>query len=369
MKKVLVMTTINSTINAFLIPHIKKIIELGNKVDCACSITSEVDSRLEEMKIKTYDLPFTRNPLDFRNLKAFKELKNLQKKEKYDVLFVHTPIAGMYGRFLKLFSKNLKVVYMAHGFHFFKGAPKINWLVYYPIEKVCSYFTDVLITINQEDYNFAKQKMKAKQIFYVPGVGLDTKKFANVVVDKEQKRKELGIKETDKMILSVGELSKRKNHEVVIRALAKINRDDIHYFIAGRGNLKEYLVNLSKELKVEDKVHFLDFRKDIAELCKASDIFCFPSKQEGLPVALMEAMAVGVPVVCSEIRGNNELIKDNVNGFLCNPSSVDEFCEAILKIINDDKLNEEFRENNKKDISKFDIENVMKEMEKVYEFF
>ncbi len=366
MKKVLILTTVNSTINGFLIPHIQDLKKRGFYIECAANINSEIDERLIKENIVVNNLSFSRNPLSYHNIKAFIDLVNLQKKNNYDIIFTHTPVASMYARLLKLRFKNIKITYMAHGFHFYKGAPIINWLIYYPIEKICSYLTDILIAINTEDYDLAKRKMKAKKVYYIPGVGFDVNKFSNTKVDRIKKRKELGLNEESIMILSVGELNANKNHEVIIRAISNINRDDIHYFVAGEGKLKEYLYKLSDELGIKNRVHLLGFRNDINELYKISDIFCFPSKREGLSVSLMESMASGLPIICSDIRGNNDLINNNINGFLCNKNSIDEFKYSIQKMIINKDLNKKFIKNNQKDILEFDIENVMKKMNEIY---
>lgn len=366
MKKILILTTVNSTINAFLVPHIQDLKKKGFYVECAANITSSIDERLVEDNILVHNIPFSRNPLSISNLKAFNSLIDLQNKESYDVIFTHTPVASMYARLLKVKFKSVKIIYMAHGFHFYKGAPIKNWLVYYPIEKISSYLTDILITINTEDYELAKKKMRAKKVYYIPGIGFDTKKFSNAKVDILKKRKELSIDNNDVMILSIGELNNNKNHEVVIRALARINRKDIHYFIAGEGTLKDYLYRLSEELGMENRVHILGFRKDIDELCKVADIFCFPSIREGLPVALMEAMASGLPVICSDIRGNRDLVKDKVNGFLYDLDFIDDLKTNIENLIDDKTLIDKFRVNNQNDILKFDIKNVINEMERIY---
>lgn len=366
MKKVLILTTVNSTINGFLIPHIQDLKKRGFYIECAANINSEIDERLIKENIVVNNLSFSRNPLSYHNIKAFIDLVNLQKKNNYDIIFTHTPVASMYARLLKLRFKNIKITYMAHGFHFYKGAPIINWLIYYPIEKICSYLTDILIAINTEDYDLAKRKMKAKKVYYIPGVGFDVNKFSNTKVDRIKKRKELGLNEESIMILSVGELNSNKNHEVIIRAISNINRDDIHYFVAGEGKLKEYLYKLSDELGIKNRVHLLGFRNDINELYKISDIFCFPSKREGLSVSLMESMASGLPIICSDIRGNNDLINNNINGFLCDKNSINEFKDSIEKIIINEDLNKKFVQNNQKDILKFDIENVMQKMNKIY---
>ncbi len=362
-------TVVKTHINVFHLPYLALFKSKGYEVHVCAKNDFEIkkDCIIPNCD-KYYDINFERFPFKINNIKAYIKLKEIINSEDYEIIHCHTPVASILTRLASIKSRKngTRVIYTAHGFHFFKGAPIINWLVYYPIEKICSYFTDVLITINKEDYSIAKKKMNAKKIYYVPGVGIDTKKFSNIIVNKEQKRKELGISTDDIMILSVGELSKRKNHEVIIKAISEINRKDVHYFIAGRGNLKKYLVNLSEKLNIKGKVHFLDFRTDIAELCKVSDIFCFPSNQEGLPVALMEAISIGVPIVCSDVRGNNDLIKNDINGILCRPNSVDNFKDAVVRIIENKDFMDNLEENNKHDILNFDIENVMNEMEKIY---
>ena len=329
-------TVVKTHINVFHLPYLALFKSKGYEVHVCAKNDFEIkkDCIIPNCD-KYYDINFERFPFKINNIKAYIKLKEIINSEDYEIIHCHTPVASILTRLASIKSRKngTKVIYTAHGFHFFKGSPLINWLIYYPIEKICSYFTDLLITINKEDYSLAKKKMKAKKVYYIPGVGIDTKKFSNIIVNKEQKRKELGINNTDIMILSVGELNKNKNHEVVIRALSKIDREDIHYFIAGKGNLKDYLTDLSNELNIKDRVHILGYRKDIDELCKVSDIFCFPSFREGLSVALMEAISVGTPVICSDIRGNNDLIKNGINGILCRPNSVDDFKDGIIRTI------------------------------------
>lgn len=174
-------------------------------------------------------------------------------------------------------------------FIFFKGAPLKNWLFYYPVEKYLSRYTDILITINQEDYERAKRKFKAKQIEYVPGVGIDINKFQNIAVDGERKRADLGIYKDAYVMVSVGELNANKNHSTVIRALKRVNNPNITYIICGQGPLEEKLKDLIKELELSSQVKLLGYRSDIPEILKVSDLFVFPSRREGLSVSLMEA--------------------------------------------------------------------------------
>lgn len=288
-----------------------------------------------------YDIPFARNPLHPSNVKAYRKLKKVIDEGSYDIIHCHTPVGGMLGRYAARHARKrgTKVIYTAHGFHFFKGAPLLNWLVYYPAERWMAHYTDDLITINKEDYNRA-QNFKAKRVHYVPGVGIDLEKFAPPTDaaerqrEKGEKRRELMLKPDDFVVLSVGELIKRKNHEVVIRAIAQIKQQSeetynrIQYLICGRGVLEQKLKQLVHDLDVEEHVHFLGYRSDICQICHASDLFVFMSFQEGLPVALMEAMACGIPVVCSAIRGNQDLVIDRENGMM-----VENTLDAVAKKI------------------------------------
>lgn len=369
-KKVLFVATVVKThINVFHLPYLEMLKNKGFKTYvCAKNDFENKEECIIPYCDEYYDVPFERSPFNFKNIQAYKELKKIIKKEKFDIIHCHTPVASILTRLCAIKSRRYgtKVIYTAHGFHFFKGAPLINWLIYYPIEKICSYFTDVLITINKEDYNLAMKKMKANKIYYIPGVGIDTDKYSNIDVDKVEKRKELGITENDIMVLSVGELNKNKNHEVIMKAIAKIDRKNIHYFIAGKGELKDYLSNLSIKLGIENSVHLLGFRKDIAELCEVADIFCFPSKREGLGLSALEAMACGLPILTSNIHGINDYSIEGVTGFKCDATKVNCFKYNIERIIINKELASKIKETNKLRVKKYDLVNVKNEMERIY---
>jgi glycosyltransferase involved in cell wall biosynthesis len=364
--KILYVSTVSGTINAFLLPHIQMLIDLGHKVDIACNISSPINKVLLDCGCKTFEIEFNRSPLSKNNLIAYKKLKKLIYDEKYAIVHTHTPVASAIVRLVCKNFKNVKVFYTAHGFHFFKGAPIKNWLIYYPIERWLSRYTDVLITINKEDYQRAKKSFKAGRIEYIPGVGLDTKKFTNVTIDKFAKRKELDLPEDSFVVLSVGELNKNKNHETVIKALAKLNNPQIHYVICGKGLLKDYLESLVKELGLKKQVHLLGFRTDIAEICNASDLFAFPSHREGLGMAALEAMACGLPIVTSNVHGIVDYSVDGKTGFTCSPTDVNGFATAIIKIYREAKLSEKFKGYNIDKIKMFSIDKVKDKMAQVY---
>ena len=348
---------------------IKLLQEMGYEVHVAANYQSEemiMDAFdiITGMGVIIHQIDFERSPVHVvKNSKALKQLKSLLNNVKFDFIHCHTPIGGLIGRIAGKMTKT-KVIYTAHGFHFFKGAPLKNWLLFYPVEWVCSHWTDTLITINKEDYALAQKHMHAKKVVYIPGVGLDTGKFKNCEVDRDKKREGLALKEKDIMLLSVGELNENKNHQIIIKAMSKLNNPNIHYFIAGQGDKKDYLINLAKELKLSENLHLLGFRTDVSELCKSADIFAFPSFREGLSVSVMEAMASGLPCVVSKIRGNTDLIDENGGAFF-NPHNVDDCKNEIEAVLSRD-LNKLGSYNQEK-IKQFDTKFVLKKMKKIYD--
>ncbi len=378
--RVLMVASVPSMIGQFNMDNIQILLGMGYKVDVACDFSDmsvwpkakvmSLKKQMEESGVLCLQVDFSRSPLSIkRHLNAYKKIVRLLKENDYEFIHTHTPIASAIAR-LAAKKTHTKVIYTAHGFHFYHGAPLKNWVLFYPIEKHLSRYTDILITINKEDYNRAKEKFKSSQIFYVPGIGVDIEKINMCCVDIEHKRTELGLKENDIMLLSVGELSERKNHEAVIRALKVLNNDKIKYFIVGKGQLKEYLENLISDMNLQNQVTLLGFRTDVLELCKSADIFIFPSLQEGLPVALMEAMACKTIVLCSAIRGNTDLI--NKYEYIFNQ---DDYNDIVLKMKNiiGERTREEILkiyskqiEDNYRKLEAFDKREVKKRMENIY---
>lgn len=365
--KILYVTTIGLTMS-FFEQLIHELLDEGHTVDIATNETgSPVPDCYRKWGCKVFPISCTRSPFNVGTLQAIKEIRKIVEGRGYDIVHCHTPIAAMCTRLAcqPLRKKGLKVIYTAHGFHFYKGAPLKNWLLYFPIEWICSFFTDVLITINQEDYRFSQTALHACKNEYVPGVGIDTEKFFNTIVDRDAKRAEIGVPTNCTLLMSVGELNKNKNHEVVIRAIAKINNPNIHYIIAGKGELQGYLLSLAESLNIVVQVHLLGYRDDIAELYKASDICVFPSLREGLPVSLMEAMACGLPCAVSKIRGNVDLIHHKINGltFYCSTESVVSSLEMLLSR---NEMRQKFSAGAKDSIQRFCSQNIFESMHWIY---
>ena len=361
--KILYVTTIGGTMD-FFESFIKQLLEEGNDVDIATNEnSSKVPECYKEWGCTVYQIDTSRSPLNMGNIKAITQIKELVAKEKYDIVHCHTPVAAMCTRLAcrKARKNGTKVFYTAHGFHFYKGAPLKNWLLYYPVEKVCANFTDVLITINQEDYALAQKKMKAKQVEYVPGVGIDLTKFGQAAVDKSTKRKELGIPEDATLLLSVGELNENKNHETVIRAIKDV---EVYYVIAGRGGLQEHLQRVINELGMTERVKLLGFRADVAELYQVADVYVLPSVREGLNVSIMEAMASGLPVVCGRIRGNIDLI-DEDGGSLFESQNVNDCKKSLEDVLSRER--ECLGKHNVKRVYAMSIKEINVQMKKLYQ--
>lgn len=364
--KILYSATISNTINRFLIDHIEMLISLGHTVDIACKIDKPINKKLLDLGCKVYNIPFSRNVL-FNNIFTVQNsIYNLVKNQKYDVIHVHTPIASALVRNSIKRIKNVKVVYTAHGFHFYEGAPLKNWIIYYPIEKYLSKFTDLIITINREDY-VRTQNFSPNKVSYVPGVGLDLKRNEVNTIKEEKLRNEFSIHNNQLVLLSVGELNHNKNHEIIIKSLANLRDINFKYIICGEGKLRGKLQKLIKKYRLDDKVILAGYRTNISDFMKICDVFIFPSFREGLSVALMEAMASGLPIICSDIRGNKDLIIANKGGYLINPKGQKEFELAIKKMLNNKEQRITFGEFNKEKINEFSKEVVLEKIQEIFD--
>lgn len=366
MKKVLYVTTVSRTINAFLIPHINMLLDNGYEVHCACSIDKPVDKELQRIGVKIFEVPFSRNPLGIGNIKAFIKLEELQRINDYDIVHVHTPIAAIYGRLLKLNFPSLRIIYTAHGYHFLKGGSKLGWILYYPIEKIMAKFTDVTININKEDYEITKEKLKPKKCYLLNGVGLDLDKYKKLSSKEiQEKRKEFGLKDKDFVVLMVAEINKNKNHIQLINAMdiLKDKYPNIKVLCIGDGTLKESLEKQIILRNLQNNIFMLGYRLDVNKLINISDIGILLSRREGLPRNIMEFMACGRKVIATDIRGCRDLICDETIGTLVNVDDYESTAKAIEKyyILNDKSF--EVSE----EIKKYDIENVNIELLKIYD--
>ncbi|WP_319470153.1 glycosyltransferase family 4 protein [uncultured Trichococcus sp.] len=367
---ILYVSTISGTINLFLVPHITRLMDQGHTVSIACRVDDPIHPELSARGVKVYPIAFQRSPFDKRNLQAYRELNRvLDEEDRFDWVHTHTPVASALVRLACRDRQDVKVLYTAHGFHFFKGAARENWLTYYPVEKALSHYTDVLITMNSEDYACAADEFSAGCIVNVHGVGVDLSRFMlQTESEKEHLRREYGFRPDDFILVYAAALNNRKHQTVLIEAMAELTKvvPKAKLLLIGKGpNEVGYraLINL---LKLENHVHLMGYRKDVPQLMQLADVAVSSSNQEGLPVNVMEAMAIGLPLVVSACRGNRDLVEDGRNGFLIREDDPAMYAEKLATLYFDEKLRESMKQESAAMIQDYAVENVLREMDGIY---
>lgn len=374
MKKALIVTAFAGFAKSFLTNDMHILQKMGYEVHCAANIYHPGAERLKEyfaeMQVCFHQIDFSSNrPISAQTIKSYQELRTLFKNQQFDLIHCHTPIVGVLVRIAgkKQRKNGAKIIYTTHGFYFHKKASRKTWIVYRTIEDVMSRYTDAIITINHEDYGNAIN-MHCKKVFYIPGVGVDVNRFANVMIDRTAYRKKLGVDKNALLILAVGELSHRKNHQVIIRALADAKIDNAVFMICGNAmtsaNTKTELENLAREKKVD--LRLMGLRDDIPQICKCADIGVMPSTREGLGLSGIEMIASGLPVIASNVHGIVDYIKDGQNGYLCEVNDENAFADALSKLSERD-TRVRMGKNCFKYAEPFDMKYSYDAMQKIYE--
>lgn len=370
MRKCLLIANVASMFAHFELDTIRMLREAGFEVHVAAGPSIAGEEREKEVAksgARFHKLPVIRSPFSLNNIDAYRLLVKLMEKEKFEFVHCHTPMGGVLGRLAASHTKMPYVIYTAHGLHMYKGAPLKNWLLYYPVEKWMATKTNVLVTITTEDYRLAQKKLHARHVVYVPGIGIDCDFYSHAKELREKTRRALGVADDEIMLLSVGELNENKNHAVVLRALASVDASRLRYFIAGVGECKADLLRQAKDAHLQDRVKLLGYRTDVRDLLGAADIFLLPSKREGLNASMMEAMAAGLPCICNDTRGNDDLIAENQGGFRVHAEAENTWSRAILALANDGEKRARYGAFNEKRIREaFSRERVQERMRKIY---
>lgn len=368
MKKILYVTTINLTTNTFLVPHINHLLDLGYDVEIANNLDTPVSDKLYKSVLHN-QIEFSRNPIHFNNLKAYYQIKNLVKEKKYDIVHVHTPVAAFITR-MAVRKEKVKLIYTAHGFHFYKGAPIINWLFYYPLEWFAARWTDIIVTINEEDYIRAKKfKMRKNgEVKLMHGVGIDPKQYELVNFDRDGYRKMLGLSKDDFVLLILAELNKNKNHIQLIKAMAllKDNKTNIKVLCAGSGPLEKKLKQKIKDLNLDSNISFIGFRTDVKELLNSCDCVGLFSKREGLGKCLLEGMSTGKPLIGTNTRGPREIISHGENGYLVELDNYRQLSGYIKELSNKKDMCLTFGNLNKEKINKYSLKEILLFIKDIY---
>jgi len=370
--KILFVASVFGHITAFHKPYIKLLQNKGYDVYVACNETKSnkiAKIELEEMDVKCLNIEFTRSPFTFNTLKAFKQLKSLLKSTDFHMIHVHTPTAALLTRFVNNYVKKVPVIYTAHGFHFHKGAPVLNWLVYYPLERLAARWTDTLITINNEDYERAmKTGFSRRSINYVHGVGVESTYRDMTNEAKQLLKQSLGILEDAVVISYVAEINKNKNHQFLLKNWNRIKEASpaaVLLFI-GEGDLSAEIERFISEEKLED-VYLLGFRNDVHELLQITDVVSLLSYREGLPKSIMEAMVSHVSCVVSDTRGLRDLISNGRNGYVVAHGDDITLVESFVTLLNDKEKRLTMGAAAHQDVQPYRLENVLQEYIAIYD--
>ena len=368
MKKLLYILNVADGVNSFSLSSILAAQRVGLEFHMAGDFSQVTREKLEEDEnkygIHIHQINLSRSPFSLQNVKAYRQIIDLIKKEGIEYIHCNTPIGGLLGRFAGAKERVKTIIYQAHGFHFYKGAPIINWLLYCPVEMILARMTDAIITINGEDYEFAMKHMHPRTcIYYVPGVGIELEQWKST--GNTGIRSELGSCDDDFIVLVVGRLEKNKNCKTIIEAVSKLDNKSIKTVFCGDGEDKHQLRRMTKNLGISDRVLFIGNRTDMVDIYHMADCFVLASLREGLSRSIMEAMAVGLPCIVSNIRGNSDLIDKN-GGELFLPNDSSELAKRIVRIFESENLRIKMGVYNKEKIKGFSVDRVVDTLSLVY---
>ena len=322
----------------------------------------EVMEVLGEHVNTIHTIRLDRNPLRLRNILGYQDLRKLLAENHYHIIWTNEPVMGAMTRLTARHTrtKGTKVLYLCHGFHFYKGAGLLSWLAFYPLERFLARFCDCIVCINHEDESVA-QHFCVPRVAYIHGIGINTQRF--FLTDPHSDiRTSLGLSSGAFLLLSVGELNQNKNHQIILKALAEMHDPSIHYLICGKGALLDHLQEMAIQLGISEQVHFLGYHRDVADIYLQSDVFILPSYREGLSVASLEAMYCGMPLITSRIRGTDDYLQEGISGYLRNADDAVGFADAIHRLRNNMDLCHRYGIRNQKAVLPYCIEYVQQEL-------
>lgn len=369
-KKILIVTTVSGTMN-FFEDLICSLLEKGYEIHLACN-TNNLNIRypVNTRNIFLHHIDFSRSILDMNNIRAISQVNSLLSKYEFEIIHTHTPIASAIVRLSKIKNKQIKkLVYTAHGFHFYKDAPKKNWIFYYPIEKICSYYTDVLITINEEDYILAKKKFKKTKTYLFNGPGVDKNKIISESINSDLSRKDFGLEEKDFVLIFGGEYNNNKNQILLLEAMKKIKEktvSNIKLLLVGKGSNFDNYSKFIKEHELEDYVSLLGYRNDLKQIIQLCDVGISSSIREGLGLFLVECLVLNKPIIATDNRGSREIVINRENGLLVK-FDVNDMVDSILELYKNEDLYSKMSRNCHKGLNKFYSHNINERIIDIYE--
>ena len=349
----------------FNAPYIQWLSSEGYAVD---NVSPGVEDSYKDVVSKHFDVNISRNPLSYSNIKAIFQVRRILKNNKYELIHCHTPMGAVVAR-LAAIGMNVKVLYTVHGYHFYKNGPWLGWFLYYPIERALRFRTDYLVTINQEDFEFAQtHRMSISKPYKINGVGFRPQFSMLNLDEKKILRQNMGFDDDEYIVLYTAQFIKRKNHEFIIECIPSLLKEikKIKLVFVGNGELFMKIKEKVSANHLDDCVIFMGGRNDVYKFCQIADIYISSSLQEGLCVSNLEAMACGLPLVLSNIRGQKDVCTNSVNGFLYDIGDKEKFINSIIELWKNPTICKKISNKNLSDVKKFSLENSLKDMTKIY---
>ncbi len=370
---ILVITAVSGFLPEFELPNIRLLQNMGYTVHYASNFENPVyhcdKTVLEKQGIICHPISIQKSPGALKkNYKALRQTKELIKTWDIQAIHCHNPMGGVIGRLAGAAGgREIYCIYTAHGFHFYEGAPKKNWICFYPAERILAEFTDEMICINQEDERRANKFSLRNHglVSRIPGTGLDCKRFQPNSLVRQQMRAELSLSHEDFVFLSAGELNKNKNHETVIKALFSVREPHMKYFICGEGHRRKKLEQLIRKLGLQNQVFLWGYQEQIERYYQCADCFVFPSIREGMGMAALEAMSCGLPLIAADNRGSREYAGQNA--ILCQAKNEGEYSAAMKRVFHDNILRQSMGNNSYQMARLFSQEKTELIMRQVYE--
>lgn len=369
MPSLLMITTVPDTLRGFLLPFAEHFRRRGFRVDAMAAGVSGCRDSVAAFD-RVWEVAWSRNPLDLRNLAVARRVRDVATR--YDLVHVHTPVASFVTR-LALRGRprtgRPRVIYTAHGFHFYRGGPRLRGLAFRVLEQLAGRWTDYLVVINREDEEAARRMLSAERVRYMPGIGVDLDRYAPAAVsetDVSRVRRELALGAAARLFLMIAEFIPRKRHRDALAAFARLDRPDTRLAFAGTGPLVDEMKRRAAELGVADRVHFLGVRRDIPALVRASVAVLLPSEQEGLPRSAMESMSLGVPVVGSRIRGTADLLEGG-GGVLVPVGDVAALTDALARILDHPEEAREMGRHGRERVASYHLKTIITLHDALYE--
>ncbi|MDJ0675323.1 MAG: glycosyltransferase family 4 protein [Calothrix sp. MO_167.B42] len=373
MKKLLLITAIPNSLRAFLLPFAEHFRSRGWRVDAMARGVS-TDTECIQAFDRLWDVDIHRNPLDPRNLLiAPSQIRDIVVREKYDIVHVHMAVAAFVTRYALKDVRNqgnTKVIYTAHGFNFYRGGPPIPNAIFLTLEKLAGQWTDYLVVMNQEDEKAAQRHhiLPPEGIQYMPGIGLDISHYGHHGVtdgDILRVRQEMGLTADTPLFLSIAELIPRKRHEDMLKAFARVTKPKACLAFAGEGPLMAQMKKLAWQLGIQDRVHFLGFRRDIPTLIQAAIATILVSEHEGLPRSILESLSMGVPAIGTDIRGIRDLLEDGC-GLLVKLADPPDLAKAMNWVLDHPQETRRMGERGQKAIAAYGLQHILQLHESLY---